>query len=758
MMSQTTDRTFAVSTANHIDSKLWSPQGPLTWDEFVSWLNLGQPARQRDCGGFFLGRLRGKRKKSDTVISRSAINLDADKADAGFLTDAPIALAGVSQVFYTTWRHTPEAPRYRLLIPLDRDVSPAEFILISKALIEELGPHQFDPTCTQPERMMLRPSTQDPVVYEHMVVDGDPLCADEWVLRAREDGFDRVDSSIDDHGGGEPNYDPDTRPNREQIALAQVLLDKAEREVRTGFNEKTGDPFGGRNQACISRLPMLYRFVLGGCLKEDEVNGRILAAALEAEGDATFDEVEFAQVSANAWEYANLSGGRRPVVDDPAEVFDAVSDELGADEGDDTPLYPAYRPDLYFTNRGQHQTLVTAEAIRAVRPIALDAIDNRLLCYHHGVWQEGELWINNAVAAMMRNEWTQTVRNSTIEYLKDSPTTPRLRRDPAASGYVNTRSGMLDWRTGDVVEHSPDYWSTIQIPHEWDETADCPRFLAFLERVLPEDAMGFIWELIGYMLYSGNPLQVAPMLYGPGSNGKGTFLNVLIEVLGLENVASVALHDLIENRFRAAELYGKMANIAGDLDDRWLSSTGLLKQITGDDLISAERKFGASFSFRPWAVPLFSTNNVFSVSDSSEGYARRMMVIPFPNTYHGEGRAALFSGEEYAGVLRRGVEGLATLMERGRFRLPPSVEQATHKFLASGDVVRSWIDECCVLEVGGWTPRADLYASFDAYVSFTGSKPMSNRSFYNRLAQVGGLGEIKRKGVRGVSGITLKEQ
>jgi putative DNA primase/helicase len=747
-----TTRHFAVSTAGHIAAKLWSAQDPMGWGEFLDWLDIRHPAGSKDCGGYFLGSLRGRRKKAENVLSRSAITLDADKANDRVPGEVEAALGGVAMAIHSTWSHTAEAPHYRVLLPLDRDVTPAEYILVTKALLrvvgEACGDGVWDRSCTQPERMMLRPSTQDATTYYAHVAAGDPLCADDWVVRAVEWGLDRVDSTIDDHGGGVADYDPDTPPNQEQLGLAMVLLDKAEREVRTLFNETTGEPFGGRNQACISRLPMLYRFVLGGCLKEEDVDARVLAAVLTAEGSSDFDEAEYATVSANAWEYANLSGGRRPAVDEANDVFDVV-------EGDEPgPEWPPYRPDLYFTQRGQFQTQVTADAIRAVAPIGLDAIDNALLVYRGGVWQPGETWINAALAKMFRNEWTQTVRNTTVQFLKESPDTPRIVAEPVTA-WINCQNGMLDWRTGAMVEHRADFLSTVQIPHPYEEDAECPRFLEFLERVAPDGAMEFMWELVGYMLMSGNPLQVAPMLYGPGSNGKGTFLNVLSSVLGHHNVAAVALHDLIENRFRAAELYGKLANIAGDLDDRWLSSTGLFKQVTGDDTISAERKYGAAFSFKPWAVPLFSTNTIFSVSDSSEGYARRMMVVPFPNHYDGEGRSGLFAEAELRGILRRGVEGLQTLMERGRFLMPESVAEETQKFLAGGDVVRSWVEDRCVVEVGAWTLRTELFADFESYVVFTGSKGMSNRSLYNRLEQMAGVREGKRRGERGMHGIRL---
>ena len=78
-------------------------------------------------------------------------------------------------------------------------------------------------------------------------------------------------------------------------------------------------------------------------------------------------------------------------------------------------------------------------------------------------------------------------------------------------------------------------------------------------------------------------------------------LRLVTALLGLENCSAVTLHDLVSNRFRAAELYGRLANIAGDLDGGWLTSTAMFKMVTGGDTIGAERKFGQPFSFTPAA-------------------------------------------------------------------------------------------------------------------------------------------------------------
>ena len=88
-------------------------------------MSKDEQAAVKDAGGFVAGELRNGRRNNQSVISRSMITLDADNADKEFL--ATIGLTyGYKCAVYTTHKHTPEKPRYRWIIPLDRDVTPEE--------------------------------------------------------------------------------------------------------------------------------------------------------------------------------------------------------------------------------------------------------------------------------------------------------------------------------------------------------------------------------------------------------------------------------------------------------------------------------------------------------------------------------------------------------------------------------------------------------------------------------------------------------
>jgi len=435
----------------------------------------------------------------------------------------------------------------------------------------------------------------------------------------------------------------------------------------------------------------------------------------------------------------------------------------GYDDDTDTA---GQAPRRKFIGRDGLRVVDLAKAVIAAVPIGFNDLNKQFYTYRNGVWIPGNDPIESKIVELLGNKHRDAHVGSTLTVIRHQPQTARITGDPLPD-YINVFNGMVDWKTGMLHDHSPKFLSTVQLPVEYDPDADCPVFEQFISEVLPADCHepcdggpGFIWELIGYVLHSGNPHHIAVLLYGKGRNGKGTLIRLVKALLGECNMSAVGLHDLVENRFRAATLYGKLANLAGDLDARWISNTAAFKAITGGDPVQAEHKYGHPFEFTPWALPLYSANKAFGSADSSEGWTARWVVVPFPNCFLGcEDRdldAKLQTEYELRGVLRRGIAALPALMARGRLPVPASVAAAKAEFVSASDAVRSWVGEACVIEVDTWTPRAELYNAYSRHTIFDGSKRLSAREFYNRIDQIGGVVAHKKHGDRLFGGIRLK--
>jgi predicted P-loop ATPase len=132
----------------------------------------------KDIGGFVGGYISGGRRKAGRVTHRQLLTLDVDFADGSFWAVFSV-LFGCSAVMYSTHKHTPDSPRLRLIIPLDREVFADEYEAIARKVAGILGIEYFDPTTFQPERLMHWPSTSKDGVYVFEFQDGPWLCADE---------------------------------------------------------------------------------------------------------------------------------------------------------------------------------------------------------------------------------------------------------------------------------------------------------------------------------------------------------------------------------------------------------------------------------------------------------------------------------------------------------------------------------------------------------------------------------------------------
>lgn len=124
----------------------------------------------KDVGGFVGGSLKGGRRKADSIEGRQLVTLDADYAPEGMLEDLEFAIPGAYAV-YSTHKHRPEKPRLRILIPLDRMVTPDEYEAIGRKIAEMVGIDYFDDTTYQPSRLMYWPSTAEDGEYIFDLVD-----------------------------------------------------------------------------------------------------------------------------------------------------------------------------------------------------------------------------------------------------------------------------------------------------------------------------------------------------------------------------------------------------------------------------------------------------------------------------------------------------------------------------------------------------------------------------------------------------------
>lgn len=317
-----------------------------------------------------------------------------------------------------------------------------------------------------------------------------------------------------------------------------------------------------------------------------------------------------------------------------------------------------------------------AEAIGGRHRFARDS-GGRLYVFRGGTYQaDGASLVRQKVKQFlermrMASKWTSHKAEEVLKYIEVDA--PQLWDRPKTD-VVNVLNGLLDVTTRVISPHSAEFLSPVQLPVKFDPDQRCPMWDQFISEVFPGDSEAIAWEIPAWLMTPDTSIQKAILLLGDGANGKSTYLRGVLAFIGKHNTAAVSLHKLENDRFSAARLIGKLANICPDLPSTDLTSTSIFKAITGGDSLMAEYKFKDSFEIVPHARLVFSANHPPKSQDASPAFFRRWLVVPFqrtfasgaPDTIPSDKLDAILSDPaELSGVLNKALEALAAIRTRG---------------------------------------------------------------------------------------------
>ena len=246
---------------------------------------------------------------------------------------------------------------------------------------------------------------------------------------------------------------------------------------------------------------------------------------------------------------------------------------------------------------------------------------DEIFYYKGGVYSQfGDKKIGEMLQEIMQGKLISThAVNETINQIRRRTYIDRadINSDPYL---LNLQNGIYNLESGELTPHTPEQILLSQLPVAYNPDARCEHWDHFLEEILPDERdRRVIMEMFGHTLIRTYDYQYWYMLTGGGANGKGTLMAVLRTLLGTKNVSAVELHDM-ENVFATAQMYKKLANIAGDLPSRYIKETGMLKKLTGGDMIHAQFKNQPIFEFINHATLIFSANEVPASYDKTESF------------------------------------------------------------------------------------------------------------------------------------------
>ena len=317
--------------------------------------------------------------------------------------------------------------------------------------------------------------------------------------------------------------------------------------------------------------------------------------------------------------------------------------------------------------------------------------------------------------------------------------------------YVQFANATYDVMRGDVVEPTSDMLITATVPVELDLDGTCygeaDRFLDSLAKG-DQTVVTALCEIIGACMCSRRVLSQSPMLIGRGgtpdataSNGKSTYLNVLRALLGPENVSSLDIATLGQ-RFQAARVVGKLANLGDDIPDGFLrgEELALFKKLVTGDQIYTDVKGGEGYEFRPSATFVFSMNTIPRLTDTTEGVFRRLAFVPFRNVfspgtagYDPDILTKLTTAENLRRFAVLGLMALPALIRRGALIEIPDMSEEVEMVRNTNSVVRRWmVDEDIARSDIDHVSTSAVYERFNHWCEESGERFGVTKTTFSR--------------------------
>lgn len=319
----------------------------------------------------------------------------------------------------------------------------------------------------------------------------------------------------------------------------------------------------------------------------------------------------------------------------------------------------------------------------------------------------------------------------------------------------NVQNGTINLSTGEICRPQPQDMLTQMAPVTYDPKATCPTWESFLKEIMAGDMamVEYLQRVLGYALTGDTSERCLFVLYGPtGANGKSTLLETWRALLGdyARQTETKTLMQSEGERVRndLARLQGArfVTAVESKQGHRW--DAEVVKQLTGNDTITARYLFKEHFEYRPQYKIFLATNHKPTATGTDNAFMERVRIIPFNVRFEPHQRDKQLGGKlraELSGILNWAIKGCLQWQAQGLGE-PPAVQEACAEYHRESDPVQRFLDECCNRE--GTVMSAELYEVYKRWAKAEGEFALSQKKFTQQLKAGGYTSRGTSKGTQ----------
>lgn len=309
--------------------------------------------------------------------------------------------------------------------------------------------------------------------------------------------------------------------------------------------------------------------------------------------------------------------------------------------------------------------------------------------------------------------------------------------DVSSANYIAFKNGIYDLSSDQLEPFTKDRIMTNKINWNYRPDAHSDLIDDVLDKLACHDphVRMLLEEVIGYTFYRRNELRKAFMLKGKRHNGKSTFLDMLAYLLGEDNISALDLADF-SHEFKAAGLFGKLANLGDDIEDEFIPSAGIFKKIVSGDRMNANVKYAQPIEFNPYCKLIFSGNTIPRIGRGrdSDAILDRLIIVPFNASFdkNTEGFSPFIKYQmrtpecmEY--LVKIGLDGLKRVLASNEFTTTDAIEAELDEYAETLNPITTFFEEMDDSMLN--EPTKKCYRIYDQFCFENSMKPISHVEF-----------------------------
>ena len=736
--------------------------------------------------------------KDNTLTMGDAIVLESDgRADGTPLTPEDVDVLhnalDCARIFYTTFSHTIEKQKWRMIFLTSRYMTPDEYECVAKNIHDKYFEGLVDKSCLSCTRIFFLPSC--PSAQMHLAE-----------IKYSEGELLNVNAYLDTPAVG---VEKSSKPSVSDITVIDVGdREKYVRGIWEGVrSEFESAEVGGRHGLLIKVATGLFKYVNGGVLAEDEVLA-FLAAQVQELNDRTPDHVltEDEVAKAISWSQT-ITTGQATRLELVPNMFQKSSngdpdwlDKLDIEgkgilkkaivavKKHDVPREQALDVLGPWVMRCKHSfkddeilemfdktevTKVDVSDIESKSEVSvakkliqdlsvigpLVSVDNKMYIYAgNSIWEDIEdvelqkkvqtydgVFTKSGPLVMSYN-FTRGAVKCAKESKNDS-----TFFDKSVDGLAFTNGFAIVNSNGIALkEHNDKYRVRVGLDYAYDPNAQAPMFLELLNDCFRDDTdraekIQFLLSFTGLCLIGkATQLQKCLLLTGRGANGKGVIMDILPKLFPIDSTTSISPQKWEEDYYKI-KLKGSLINVVSELPTKDIVAGDSFKAVIGGDEITAREIRESTCIFRPKAGHVFAANELPGTNDQSYGFWRRLELITFNNPpvedviFRDDFLETLL--QERSGIVSLALNAAVNVLRAKKYPNVPSSVKAKNDWASDTNAAKGWVEEEMEIVKKGDRESKPMvlkegYSRFCTFANENGFMKLKKATFSHRMDQL----------------------